>query len=119
MAPTSGTRHVWTGLHQVPTINTTPRGSLTIRHSSKVVDYIRLEVKQNSRECISAQVDKQEEKDISQLHSYKMGNSSFNLLWWTNTILFFVAARRNVLSKKVEQVVNNPNNIVKILGKRC
>lgn len=39
MAPTSGTRHICTGLHQVPMISTTPSGSLITRQSSSVVDY--------------------------------------------------------------------------------
>lgn len=39
MAPTSGTKHIWTGLHQFPAMNTTPSGSLTTRHSSSDVDW--------------------------------------------------------------------------------
>lgn len=39
MAPTSGTRHICTRLHQVPMISTTPSGSLITRQSSSVVDY--------------------------------------------------------------------------------
>lgn len=38
MAPTNGTRHIWTGLHQDPMMKTTPSGSLITRHSSSVVD---------------------------------------------------------------------------------
>lgn len=73
-APTSGTRHSWTGLHQLPTINTSPRGSLTRRHSSSEVD------------CSS-----QTENTTHSLHP-----SQKTLIFFGRTILWTGAAGRNV-----------------------
>lgn len=101
MAPTSGTRHVWTGLHQVPMMNTTPRGSLTTRHSSNVVDCTN----QTSSNKLGYSETQLLWVEVSRVHQCMgwlterkthqptwflqkgQGNVSFNLLWQHNTFL--------------------------------
>lgn len=102
MAPTSGTRHVCTGLHQWPMISTTPSGSLTTIHSSSVVDCMdvtRAELGYDSdRALIGRCVTNRKASARFPLTERAL---QLILICFGSTIHFFVGARQNVLSGKL------------------